>query len=81
MKTTTLLIAEYIKPAIDVLIYVFKAFFKAMSAFGKAFIDARQKQTNYNIAMQLWKTEFRKESFDTVLAAVNRGDLDALKQN
>lgn len=81
MRQSILTIADYIKPAIDVLIYAFKAFFKSICILGKVFIEARQKQTNYNIAMQLWKTEFRKESFDTVLAAVNRGDLDALKQN
>jgi len=81
MRQSVLTLADYLKPALEFLLYAFKRFFTLIGLLAKAFIDARQKQTNYNIALQLWKTEYRKESFDTVLAAVNRGDLNALRDS
>lgn len=53
---------------------------KVFQIFFRAIIEARQSQANYRIAHQLWKTEYRNESFDRVFYAVNNGTLEELKK-
>jgi len=42
--------------------------------------DAQQRRVNYDVAYQLWRTEFRNESFDRVLDAVSKGSLEGLNK-
>lgn len=44
-------------------------------------IETRTLSANYKVAEQIWRTEYRTHSFADVLAAVNKGDLDALNSN
>jgi len=47
----------------------------------QSFIDARQKQANFEIAKQLHWGEFRHETFEYVLHAVQNGKVhELLKQ-
>lgn len=56
-----------------------------ISAFLKRVLDgvieARTRSANYKVAEQIWRTEYRSHSFVDVLAAVNKGDLDALRSD
>lgn len=81
MKQAVLTTADYLKPIVDFIISSLNIIGSLLYRIFKAFTYAKQQQANYNVALQLWKTEFRKESFDTVLAAVNKGNLNDLKNN
>lgn len=42
----------------------------------QALINARQAQANKRIADMLWKTEFRNETYESVVSRVERRDFN-----
>jgi len=81
MRQAVLTTADFIKPISDLILYILTILGSVLYKLFKAFIYAKEQQANYNVAVQLWRTEFRKESFESVLSAVNKGDLSDLKHS
>lgn len=79
MKHAILPLSNYIQSAVLALADAANSIYKAMVSAIKALIAAKERQTNHTIALQLWKTEYRNQSFEAVLHAVNKGSLDDLK--